>query len=295
MTTDNSNLELDTPPNMPEGYFDESKLFEDDGGVVNQDEPIVNDVATTNDDNDFIRISRKELAKEIERLRIEDSDFAQVYNRDIGNKAAQRYKPQIDSLSKQNDALALAIRQQEYRALTQEEVNAKFTTDPSFAKDYADVIHAPAPNLNTAPDVNAISAEAQSFVTSTLSMAEQLLPQDKYEAIKAELAAGKYDADESGEPYHITQWREGAERLRADIVRASRTEVITTPTPQVVTPSRTDSATPDLSNGGGRGTQVQRFTIQQVREMDIEEKLRRWPNEGDFERAVDAGQVQLSS
>lgn len=305
MTTDNnSSLSLGDNPTLPNGVF-ESPLNLEDVVVTTPQEDGTNQPVVNNDDaaNDVITISRKQLAADIDRLRLEDKDFAQVYSRDIGNKAAQRYKPEIEALRRQNDALALAIRRAEYGKLTQEEVNSKFTTDAKFAEDYARVTHAPEPKIeNIQPDANAISSAIVDRVNNIVNFAGRVLPSDKVEEIKADIAAGKFDKDDSGEPYDLYTWREGLDRLEqhvASMVRQPSTN--TTPNnpvsqPVVVSPQlpRVNTNSPDLSPSGSRGATNVKFTMQQVRAMSWDEQLKRWPNEGDLEHAVESGEITLS-
>jgi hypothetical protein len=52
------------------------------------------------------------------------------------------------------------------------------------------------------------------------------------------------------------------------------------------------NANPDLSSGG-LSTGSEPITKEQFDRMSVEEIIRRWPNPGDFERAVEAGQVLI--
>ena len=311
MTTDSKSSSVlgSDNPSMPEGYFDESKLFEDstlnpdgtpkDNSTSKIDEVIVDPIVTPNEDADFIKISRKDIVKEIERLRLEDKDFGQVYSRDIGVKAAQRYKPEIERLTRQNEALTIAVKRGEYSGLTQEEVNSKFASDPEFAKDYARVIHAPAPVVETNND-GAILAEAANRVNSMMDFAKGLLTPEEYQVLHNDVATGKFDVDDAGEIIPLNSWREGADKLQAHIVgltRKSTTPIVTQTEvkPVVATQSivRQDTANPDMSNGGSRGNTRQTFTMTQVRNMGIEEKIKRFPGENGIEEAVASGEIVL--
>lgn len=310
MTTDN-NLSLSLGgdnPSMPEGFFEETKTFEDavtspaQEGDVNQ--PVGDNQETLpptdSEDNDKIVLSRKELAKEINRLRAEDKDFAHVYSRDIGNKAAQRYKPEIDALRKQNETLQLALRRLEYSQLPEPELRNRFATDPEFAQDYARVIHTPTPPArDIQPDFDSAVQVAAQRIQSVLAFAERVLPEDKLNEIKTDIGSGKFDVDELGERYSVYNMQEGLDRLEnyvANLVRQPIVAAQQTPTPPTSNPSppiRQDTASPDMSPSGGRGNTFQKFTMQQVREMSIEEKLRRWPGDMDIENAVARGEIIL--
>src|SRR3972149_1901431 len=91
----------------------------------------------------YLQLDPRNLQNDVQRLIRENKDFAQVYSRDIGNKAKARYQPEIDRLRQENEALALAVRQSQYSALTPEQVNDRFKSDPAFAQDYARTVHAP--------------------------------------------------------------------------------------------------------------------------------------------------------
>lgn len=296
MTTDNNSLVLGGDnPSMPEGFFDEKKLFEDgEGTTTGQVETPKVDDTQPDTSNDVITINRKELQATIDKLRLEDADFAQVYNRDIGNKAAQRYKPEIDTLRKQNEALALAVKQSEYSRLSPEEVNEKFKTDPAFARDYADVTHREVP-VTREPTIEQVAQVAAPIIQNILGFAEQMLPADKLEALKQDISSGKFDVDETGQQYGVYNWREGVDRLQRTVVNMSRPSDIVIPPPDtkpVVVP-KVDTAKPDMSNGGGNGSQRSSMKISEFRKLPWEEQFKMYPNDGDIDKAVERGELTI--
>src|SRR3990167_6208311 len=74
-------------------------------------------------DDGFIHISRENLAAELRRLQREDERFREVFNQQVGAKAARDYRPRINELERQLTERDLLVRQQQYLALTPEQVN----------------------------------------------------------------------------------------------------------------------------------------------------------------------------
>ena len=300
-SNDNPSLTIgDENPTMPEGYFDESKLFEDSndptgdkGSDPNKEEG--NLETPPSPDDGFIKISRKDLANEIERLRLEDKEFAQVFSREVGNKAAQRYKPQIDLLSKNNDALNLILRQREIAAMPQEEITNKFATDPIFAKEYGEVIHAK-PQVIAPPNEEQLARQLGSELSTVMGFAKRVLTDDQFAQLQKDASEGKFDVDDSGEIIPLSNWPEAVERLQSHVAGLVKQPVVTppvvnnTPTPPV---QRQDTANPDMSNGGGRQTTRQIYTMAQVRAMNVFEQMEKFPGINGIEDAIDAGIITL--
>lgn len=277
----NENLALSDNPSMPEKFSEEttSETQTDEVTQPNQvPEPQV-------DTNDIITLSRKDLQNEIDRLRREDSDFAQVYNRDIGNKAKSRYQPEIDALRRNLEAQQLLVRRNEYAALTQEQVNERFKSDPQFAADYAKVTHAQEPQV---ADFN--PQEIATAVNSVLGFARRVLTPEQLTKLQADIDAEKYDKDESGNPYSQYSWREGLDRLQEDIVSFTRQGTTQPVETKPIETIHQDTARPDMSNGSSVNSNNQgKFTIQQVRNMSWEEQIRRWPD--GYEKAIENGEI----
>ena len=230
-------------------------------------EPVVEEqVSQAPVDNDLITISRKDLDREIARLQREDKDFANVFNRTIGNKAAQRYKPTIDQLTAQNEALTLALRRQEYSALTPEQVNERFKNDPVFAQDYARVVHAPV-TPSPAPVDTSANGLLQLNTIMRLGVNAGLTDVDVKE-IQANIGNGTYDTSEF--------LADSLENLQNDVVRRIRSQSTPTPTPRTPAPvpTRTDTASPDMSNPAGRSTQREQYTNDYVKNLPWEEQFK---------------------
>ena len=270
--TQEQNLALSSPPNLEEvpatldGIPVTEPVVE---GEVSQ-EPVV--------DNDLITISRKDLDREIARLQREDKDFANVFNRTIGNKAAQRYKPTIDQLTAQNEALTLALRRQEYSALTPEQVNERFKNDPVFAQDYARVVHAPV-TPPPAPVDNAAAARQQLNTIMQMGVNAGLTDADVKE-IQANIGNGTYDTSES--------IAESLENLQNDVVRRIRSQSTPTiaKTPVPPAPTRTDTASPDMSNPAGRSTQREQYTNEYLKSLPWEEQFKLIDRLGGMDKAI---------
>src|SRR3990167_5578701 len=230
-------------------------------------------------DDGFIRISRENLAADLRKLQREDERFREVFNQQVGAKAARDYRPRINELERQLTERDLLVRQQQYLALTPEQVNQRFQTDPVFAQDYARTVH-------FQPQGNVVDP-AQELLTFVLNDGvERGLTEQQYTDITREIASGRFDTPEG--------WRAGINLVKSYIDKL----VLPLPTPvtpqiQPTPPVRRDAASPDMSAGrtatGGRQT----YTITEIRAMPIEEQIRLFPNMGDMERAVEAGWVKV--
>ena len=276
MTLESSNLALSSPPipeEVPGTPVEEVTPSTESvvEGEVSQ-EPVVDDVIT---------ISRKDLDREIARLQREDKDFANLFNRTVGNKAAQRYKPTIDQLTAQNEALTLALRRQEYSALTPEQVNERFKTDAQFAQDYARVVHAPV-TPPSAPVDNSASARQQLNTIMQMGVNAGLTDADIKE-IQGNISNGAYDTSES--------ILESLENLQNDVVRRIRSQStpapVSTPRTPTPAPARTDTASPDMSNPAGRSTQREQYTNEYVKNLPWEEQFKLLDRLGGMSKALE--------
>ena len=228
-------------------------------------------------DDGFIHISRENLAAELRRLQREDERFREVFNQQVGAKAARDYKPRIGELERQLTERDLIARQQSYLSMSQEQVNQRFQTDPDFARDYAQVVHY-RPQPTTADP-------AQELLTYVLNDGiERGLTEQQYTELTRAIGNGQFDTSEG--------WREGI-----DLVKNHITKLLATPVQPIVTPlpARQDTASPDMSAGrtnvtGGR----QIYTMEQIRAMPIEEQIRMFPRAGDVEAAIDAGWIKVT-
>ena len=233
------------------------------------------------DDSQFIKLNRTQLAQEINRLLREDKDFAQVYTRDIGNKAKTRYQPQIDALTRQNEALVTAMRRAEFQQMTPEQINTRFQSDPEFAREYTEVLHSkPTPTS----EVNPAESRRQ-MIMNILSAAERNgLPENQLNEIKQNISQGQYDNDVAGNPQ---SFEEGVASLQDDIL--NRLSVQRTP-PKPVEKPHVDTASPSMQNGGGN-TRPKVWTQEEIKNMSWEDYLKIFPNEGDYSKAVREGRV----
>ena len=227
----------------------------------------------------YLQLDPRNLQAEVQRLIRENKDFAQVYSRDLGNKAKARYQPEIDRLRQENEALALAIRQREYSALPPEEVNNRFRNDPAFARDYAQTIHAPT-TVPTTDTTNLIRTQVNNMLNIGI---ESGLTDAQVAEIQQNIVSGTYDKDILGGQVSIT---ESLANLQQDIIRKLTPAAIPTPTPKAPVATRSDTAQPDLTPTGGRGSNREQYTIEAIREMPIEEQFKLIDRLGGMDKAL---------
>ena len=264
-------LSFSSPPEPPEEVVIPTPV---DGQVPTGEVPPV--------DPDIITIRRSTLQEDIGRLAREDKDFAQVYNRDIGNKAAQRYRPEIDRLTRTVDTLTTAQRRSEYERLTPEQVNDRFKTDPVFAADYAKVVHTPVTPQPVQDDTVVARARIETIMRMGLNGG---LTESDITDIQTKIGQGAYDKDITGATVTV---EEGLELLQADVLnRIRRPATLSTPavTPTPPTVVR-DTASPDMSNPTSQSNRREQYTMQQVREMPHEEQFKLADRLGGWDKAI---------
>lgn len=248
-----------------------------------------------------ITISKDKLGEEIERLFNEDSDFAREFSIRVGNKARERYHPQIEEWKQKHDNLLRQIEAERITAIPEAELAEKLK-DPDFARKYAD-----AKSFQPTEQEQAVNP-AQELLNFWITEAQTKgFTDDDIRTIVKNIGEGKYEFDEFGNKLTSpSEWREGMKVLKRDIdsIVAERVAVSsTTPTAQqnennnsqqpVTPPANRDSSGPDISNPGSRGNGPATYSFEQYRAMNIEERQRLWPTQADEDRAFASGQIKM--
>ena len=204
---------------------------------------------TLDEDKDYLKLDRKSLAQEINRLEREDPEFANVYNSNVGSKAKRKYQPQIDELNSRIESLNREIRRREILAMEDKEIDDKFASDPTFAKEYAEAVHRD-------PEVERARIEQrwqiQEFNEIMASALDYGLSEDKAKEFLQSVGSGKYDRDEDNNPVPWTQGLMKLQREINDTILNQKLSVKPPPEPQanleITKPG------PDTSSVGVRGT-----------------------------------------
>lgn len=258
-------------------------------------DPGQNETESENDDQYFIKIDKRNLNDEvIQKILQESPEFRNHFNRNAGNRARERYFPRIEELQREAENLRRELRARDLASMPQEQVQERFKTDPNFAREYTELIHQ---QPQAQPQVNPAQEALNLIITDALD--NGLQPEDLAQ-FKANLEGGKYEVDEFGTQLTASEWRIALRTMKRDIdgmVTARRTPVTNTNPPVETAPqqqvTRTDTASPDMSNPGNRGSQRHSYTLEQVRQMTPDRRLEIWPTEEAYERALSSGEILL--
>lgn len=173
----------------------------------------------------------KGLREEIRRLEREDPEFANQYNIHVGDKAARKYKPIIDSLTAERDAARNELRRREMLAIPDAEKARLFETDPKWAKEYAELVHTkPEDTINNLRVQQERDSVTQRIVDTFRSAIDRGLPREQVDAVAADVQAGKFDHDEDGNVLHPLVALANIQQVFTDRLLAhARTAVVNTP------------------------------------------------------------------
>ncbi|KKK49576.1 hypothetical protein LCGC14_3133660, partial [marine sediment metagenome] len=160
---------------------------------------------------------------------------------------------------------------------------------PEFRRRYDEVDNAPAVIA---------SREAQRQVLTTINTTlneaiEQGLPTEIGEQILKDVGEGKFDTDAQGNKVSTADALSAFTAHTMTAIRKHATQVPpkeeeTKTSPKVVR----DDASPDMRSGDRNSSKSQgKFTAEEVRQMTPLERLEHWPNDGDWEAAIRAGDI----
>lgn len=164
------------------------------------------------EEQSYIRIDKRNLSGELNRVLREDKDFANLYYSHVGSKAAERYNPVVRQQEFELQELRRERRKAELEAMPDAEVERRFATDQQFAREWTEFAH---------DNPEATASRREQFVIA--GKIEQIfneaaaygLPQEVVVAYQQRLAQNGYDFDETGRP--VTHWSDGLDRLRRDL------------------------------------------------------------------------------
>jgi hypothetical protein len=249
----------------------------------------------TTTDKNVIQIARDKFADDFERLMREDSDFAHQVSMRVGNKARERYHPQIEERERRIAYLESQLKAQEYSKIPEAELSQRLREDSNFRQEYDQV------QKNAQPPERVQLNPLQEFLNITLADAfESGFTQEDLEVFKSNIEAQKYYNDELGNPYTEAEWQLAARSMKRDIESMTSARRVIQPTTQptnvetpVTPPAHRDTASPDMSNGGNRGSSRAAYTLDQVRNMDHETRIKLWPTDAAYDKAIEDGTIAL--
>lgn len=290
---DDDNLVLDSRPIDLSQSGDNAVAPSGDSGDSDKEDGKSNsDDATqnTSDNDGNVTLTKDNYDRDIALLQNDNPEFANAFNNSVGRKAKMKYDPIIASKDEQIASLNSRLRRSEISSMKPDEIEQKFQTDSQFAQEYASAVH-------EQPDVSSNRTEAarmQSTLTGIIDNAmTQGLSSAKADEFQEALRTGKYDKDNSGQP--LSHWTEGMNLLQQDIYQELRTQS-TTSDKTVSNPidgqSSQDNASPDMSGQSSHAASGRnKWSMEEINQFTPPQHLAAFPNEGDFERAIRAGEI----
>lgn len=267
-------LELNSPPNLTE---------EPQDGGTQETKQEEKPQETT--EGDFIRIPVGDdvnTYQEVQRLIRENPKFANAFNDAVGKKAARQYKPQIDELNTRLQMASTATRRAEIQAMDDETIEQRFASDPTFAREYTDTVHAPEANTAQLENMRVLSTIQNLFSVA----ADQGLPEEKVEGYLKDIQAGKYDSVSHAEAIGQLQ-----SAIYQDLATLSPSVNTKTDTPASQPSQKVDTATPDMSGNSTSPNSSQTWSYEEVQRMNPEQMLKFFPKDEDYMNAVREGRI----
>lgn len=190
----------------------------------------------------LLSIDRTKLHTELQRLERDDKEFANALNTLVGRKAARTYQPKIEELQSANVTLNLALRRQQIAAMSEEEVEQRFASDPQFAREYTEIVHSSPEDLDASARVAQVRVALEEIFDTGYTNG---IPPERLEEYRKAVANGYYDRDESGQP--MSQVASLA-RIQRDIV--NEVMIRNKPAIQSAPPEPQPKVNQALLNGG---------------------------------------------
>ena len=199
------------------------------------------------DEDYYLKIDKRNLNQEINRLLKEEKEFANLFNTNVGRKAKSQYQSQLESLELERNNLRQELRRHEINAMKDAEIEEKFRTDPIFAKEYASIVHADPKQVEAQLELINIRRAIEDTFNNALDLG---LTSEKHQEFLKAVFEGRYDNPNG-------HWTQGITRLQTDLVGillsdrtpTSPKETKDTPVEPQVNPALT-KAGPDISTTG---------------------------------------------
>lgn len=257
------------------------------------------------DDSYYIRLDKRRLRQEFQRLQEEEKDVANILNTMVGNKAAQKYRPKIDELEAERASLQAQLRQLQYGSMPPDQLKERLLRDPEFARQY----HTPTPDPDALRQKHAVD---RAFDQMYSSVEDHVSPEEMQKFRDAAIG-GWYDhqRDENGQPVRALSPVESLAAMQADISRfalakvkntagivappevsAARPPVTAPPTraPAQANP-RLATASPDLTPSSGASKGGVRMKLSEYNQLSPPQRIALYPSTEDFERARKSGEI----
>jgi hypothetical protein len=255
----------------------------------------------------YLKLDKRNAYQSLREIADKDESVKHAISTMVGRKASQQYKPELEALKVELEAAKAEIRRREFEKLSDQEVSQRFGTDPKFAREYTETLHA------QPIDVNAVKQQQQvqaAFYAELDRADANGVPPQRVAQIEQWIVNGQFSRHPNGQPLSAIdsyRWLQSVVDQDVNTFRAAQQQIVArAPEPAVAAPApvaaapvekraptpnlKLQEASPDLSasshnTDGG----IQRISRDDYRRMNPLERMARWQTQGDFEREVKAG------
>jgi hypothetical protein len=172
---------------------------------------------------DWVKLDPTKLQESINELRATNPDFLRLFNTEVGNVAARKYKPEIDARERQLDDLRKQLRKSEIQAMPEREIEQSIASDPAFAKEWAELIHYKPSAYEEDPTPQILEAYDDAVETALSRGVEQ----DFIDKVTEKAAQGGY-RNSDGESWQTT-FRRFEKDLTNEALRITKSGVPSSP------------------------------------------------------------------
>lgn len=274
------------PPDFPEEPKTAAELEEIQPDVQTPEEP--------SDEEHYIKIDKRQYGQEIQRLQREDPHFKEVFGAIVGQRAAWKYKPEIDQKARELEELRASIRREQFKQVPQEQLGQELARNPQLAAEYHQINQTQDPVVQQA-------IQMDQYVRGVLSDAmEAGLPDDEAQKLYDKAITTNFTNPQE----YLSQFRKEVIGTTAKLLGETR-QVVQQQIPDTQSAGTTivgvSTNTPNQAvltgapvGSGTRNGVTRRYTKEQIDSLlagDPAKFMKEFPDDGDFERAIASGAI----
>ena len=179
----------ETPPALMEGFNLEDYLEGTTPSTAPEETPPT-PVGDTKPE--VFTLSKENLYQDIRRLAEEDSHFAEVVGAYSGRKASSKYESKIAEYEAELAQYRRNQEKQEILSMEAADIDAKFASDPEFARRYTELIHSNDQDITQLQENLQIAAAINKVFDSAYDVG--LTPEQETK-FREDIKSGKYDEE----------------------------------------------------------------------------------------------------
>jgi len=281
------NFELNSPPDMVEEDKTEEELAALAASTPEAETPTPAEAESQG--TVTLEIDPTDVSGSLNRLMGENPEVLNVVNAMIGQKAATKWRPQVSALELEISELRAKDQKRIIGEAPVDDVNERLRTDQQFRQQYDEVMQSDDVLAQQRQQI-AVSNQINSSIELATSRG---LSYERANALLGKVADGSFDVDGDGNAVSIDVAMEAFQSaLYGELMdNASTPPVAAVESAPVSTEELLDTASPDVSPSGGGGAGGVQYTKQQIENMDPDEFIINFPNDGDYEQAYKEGRI----